>query len=87
MQRTWDRVLDRLWLALSGAAALALALQGGAQLGQRGWSNGGALQAAQAATPDASVDADRQGTGCRAGGTGLVPVDPAGGRNRAPPRP
>ncbi len=40
MSLRWDRILDRLWLALSGGAAVTVALHGGAQLGLRGWPAG-----------------------------------------------
>ncbi|MFB0487532.1 hypothetical protein ABIE45_000118 [Methylobacterium sp. OAE515] len=51
----WDQILDRLWLAASGAAALALALDLGAQVGSRGWSSDGAVLTALAGrAPDAA---------------------------------
>ena len=55
-----DRILDRLWLALSGAAALTVALQWGAQLGLRTGSAGAAFLAAEAAAPDRSGTAASQ---------------------------
>ncbi len=72
MGLTFDRILDRLWLVLAGAAALALALHGGAQLGLRGWSSGAPVQTAQAAAPAAPTRTDRHGAGCRDAG-----ADPA----------
>ena len=52
-----DRILDRLWLALAGAAALTVALQWGAQLGLRTGSAGAAVLAAEAAAPDRFAEA------------------------------
>lgn len=67
-----NAILDRLWLILSGGAALALALHGGAQFGQRGWSAAGLVaQAAQAGVPDVPARANRLSDGCR---TGVDPV-------------
>lgn len=60
-----DRILDRLWLALSGAAALSVALQWGTQLGLRPWFSGAAVLAAQAAAPDGFAQTARQAAGCR----------------------
>lgn len=56
MPLRWDRILDRLWLALAGGATLALALHAGAQLGRRAWPVGEAVLAARAA---AAGDAPR----------------------------
>ena len=60
-----DRILDRLWLALSAAAALSAALQWGAQVGVRPWSSGIPIPAAQAAVPDLSARTARRAAGCR----------------------
>jgi hypothetical protein len=60
----WDRILDRLWLAASGAAALALALDLGAQVGSRGWSSDGAVLTALAA-PLSRPASNRPVPGCR----------------------
>jgi hypothetical protein len=68
MSLRWDRILDRLWLALSGGAAVTVALHGGAHLGLRGWPAGSAVLAAQAAAPGESVRAPASGTGCREAG-------------------
>lgn len=81
----WDGILDRLWLLLSGGAALALALQGGAELGQRGWSSAtAAALAVQVAVPDAAARANPMSAGCRTGGD---PARAAQDGNRSPPRP
>ncbi|MGH1571445.1 hypothetical protein ACRAWG_13030 [Methylobacterium sp. P31] len=63
----WDRILDRLWLALSGAAVVAAALHLGAQLGLRHWVSGAgaAVLIARAAAPEAVVRTDGPGQGCR----------------------
>ena len=58
----WDRILDRVWLALSGAAAIAITLQLGAHLGARPWSID-ALLAAHAAPASLS-----RAAGCRDAG-------------------
>jgi hypothetical protein len=63
MSPHWNRILDRVWLALSGAAALAVTLQLGAQLGARPWSIDAVL-AAQAAAP-AYPDPPEPAPGCR----------------------
>ncbi|MDP4004170.1 hypothetical protein [Methylobacterium sp. NEAU K] len=82
MSLRWDRVLDRAWLALSGAGLIALTLQLGAQLGARRWScgAGATVLAAHAAVPEAPVRADLP-TGCRDG------PEPAGDRPAAHPGP
>ncbi|MBP1180443.1 hypothetical protein [Methylobacterium sp. PvR107] len=61
----WDQILDRLWLAASGAAALAIALDLGAQVGLRGWSSDGAVLTAQAAAPGSRPTSNRPDRGCR----------------------
>lgn len=82
---SWDGILDRLGLFLAGGAVLALALQGGAQLGQRGWSSAeAAALAVQAAVPDAAARADPLSPGCRTSGN---PARTARNGNRLPPRP
>jgi len=63
MSLHWDRILDRIWLALSGAAAIAITLQLGAQLGARPWSIDAVL-AARAAAP-ASLVRPPPPAGCR----------------------
>ncbi|SFL30889.1 hypothetical protein [Methylobacterium pseudosasicola] len=63
MSRHWDRILDRIWLALSGAAAIAIMLQLGAQVGARPWSIDAVL-AAHAAAP-ASLVRPSLPAGCR----------------------
>jgi hypothetical protein len=61
----WDQILDRLWLAASGAAALAIALNLGAEVGLRGWSSDGAVPTAQAAAPGLRPASNRPDRGCR----------------------
>ncbi len=61
----WDQILDRLWLAASGAAALAIALDLGAQVGSRGWSSDGAVLTALAAAPLSRPASNRPDPGCR----------------------
>jgi hypothetical protein len=62
----WDQILDRLWLAASGAAALAIALDLGAQVGSRGWSSDGAVLTALAAAPLSRPASNRPvPAGCR----------------------
>ncbi|MCJ2049704.1 hypothetical protein [Methylobacterium sp. J-070] len=65
-----NRVLDRLWLSLSGAAALSVALHAGTQLGLRSWfpRAGTAAPAAQAAVAEESGPA----AGCRDAGSAAV---------------
>ncbi|MCJ2092598.1 hypothetical protein MKK67_08800 [Methylobacterium sp. J-072] len=63
MSRHWNRILDRIWLALSGAAAIAIMLQLGAQIGARPWSIDAVL-AAHAAAP-ASLFRPSPPAGCR----------------------
>ncbi|MGU3666391.1 hypothetical protein ACLBX9_19565 [Methylobacterium sp. A49B] len=60
-----DRILDRLWLALSGAAALSAALQAGAQIGARPCSSGGPFLAAQATASDMPARTALSAAGCR----------------------
>jgi len=69
MEPRWDRILDRLWLALSGIAAMALALHWGVQLGHRDWSSGTAVLTAEAA-PGPIRRSARPGPGCRDGEVG-----------------
>ena len=45
-----DRVLDRVWLTLSGAAVIAVTLQLGARLGARPWPIDAVLSAQAAAS-------------------------------------
>ncbi|MHC2103388.1 MULTISPECIES: hypothetical protein [unclassified Methylobacterium] len=45
-----DRILDRVWLTLSGAAVIAVTLQLGARLGARPWPIDAALAAQAAAS-------------------------------------
>jgi hypothetical protein len=68
MRLRWGRILDRAWLALAGAAAVALALHGGARTGRRVWPAGaeGAVLAAQAAGPDEAARPSGPGAACRA---------------------
>lgn len=61
----WDHILDRLWMAASGAAALAIALDLGAQVGLRGWSSDGAVLTALAAAPGSRPASNRPDPGCR----------------------
>lgn len=70
MSLRWNRILDRLWLGLSGAAALSAALQWGAAFGRRAWplEPDAAFLAAQAATPPDSAPSPRPVAGCRAAG-------------------
>lgn len=70
MDLRWTRILDRLWLSLSGAAAVSVALQGGAAFGRRAWplEPDAAFLAARAATPPDSARASRSVAGCRAAG-------------------
>ncbi|MCJ2056703.1 hypothetical protein MKL09_09065 [Methylobacterium sp. J-048] len=63
MSRRWDRILDRIWLALSGAVSIAIMLQMGAQLGDRPWSIDAVL-AAHAAAP-AALFRSAAPAGCR----------------------
>ena len=65
-----DRILDRLWLALSGGAALSIALHGGAQLGLRPWPVGAAVLTAGAAATGGLARPSRLVAGCRDGGAG-----------------
>lgn len=58
-----DRVLDRVWLTLSGAAVIAVTLQLGARLGARPWPIDAVLSA-QAAASVPSV--------CRDGSQSLI---------------
>ena len=64
MSRQWNRILDRIWLALSGAASIAIMLQLGAQFGVRPWSIDAVL-AAHAAAP-ATLFRSAPPAGCRA---------------------
>jgi hypothetical protein len=64
MSRAWDRILDRIWLALAGAASIAITLRMGAQLGARPWSIDAVL-AAHAAAP-ATLIRSAPPAGCRA---------------------
>lgn len=66
MEQRWDRILDRLWLSLSGIAALAVALHWGVQLGHRTWSSGTPVLTAEAA-PAPFRRSARPGSGCRDG--------------------
>ena len=66
MEQRWDRILDRLWLSLSGIVALAVALQWGVQLGHRDWSPGTAILTAEAA-PALLPRLTGPGPGCRDG--------------------
>jgi hypothetical protein len=61
----WTTILDGLWLALSGAAALAVALDLGARVGLRAWSSGDAVLTAQAAAPRSRPVPGRPGSPCR----------------------
>ncbi|MHB2211711.1 hypothetical protein [Methylobacterium sp. CM6257] len=63
----WDPILDRLWLALSGAAVVAASLHLGAQLGFRSWISGAgaAVVVARGAAPAAVIRSDGPGQGCR----------------------
>ena len=67
-----DRTLDRVWLALSGAAALSAGLQSGVQIGLRPWSSGEPVLAAQAAVSDVPARTARRGAGCRDGQPGRL---------------
>jgi hypothetical protein len=66
----WTPILDRLWLGLSGAAAVSVALQGGAAFGRRVWplEPDAAFLAARAATPPDSARSPRPVAGCRDAG-------------------
>jgi hypothetical protein len=59
MSSRGNRILDRFWLALSGAGLLAITLQAGAQIGARRWSIDAVL-AAQAAPAPPSGCRDEQ---------------------------
>ena len=65
-----DRILDRLWLALSVGAALSIALHGGAQLGLRPWPGGGAALTAGATATGGLARPSRFVAGGRDGGAG-----------------
>jgi hypothetical protein len=82
-----DRILDRLWLALAGAAALSAALQTGAQIGLRPCSSGGPFLSAQAAASDMPP---RVATGISAGfdeGPRVACANRSTRRNLGAPRP
>ena len=61
----WDHLLDRLWLTVSGTAALAIALDLGTQVGSRGWSSDGAVLTALVAAPGSRPASNRPDPGCR----------------------
>ena len=65
MSLRWDRILDRPWLALAGAASIAITLQLGAQLGARTWPVDAVL-AANAAAPGNLLRSEPP-AGCRGG--------------------
>jgi hypothetical protein len=93
MRRHRDRILDRIWLGLSGAVLVAVMLQLGAGLGRRRWFDGMEVAAARAAAPAGPARPPGPAGPCaadgpdRSGGTGQACADPCPPWNRGPARP